>query len=291
MALPKPIVLLQPVSRGTALVMKLRRIIANVKTKYQDVVIAEFDEYGRALVLDDLVQSTEADEYIYHELLVHPSMTTHREPGSVLVIGGGEGATLREILKHSTVNRVVMVDIDGELVEYAKRNLEVMHHNSFNNDRVKVVIMDGKKYVETTSEVFNVVVVDLTDPYGPEIARELYTSQFYKEVYRVLTDDGLMVTQAGNSFYHEEVYDFVLQNVKSVFPIVREYNMWIPSFGYACNFIVGSKKYDPSSLAIEDVDERLKERSVKTYFYSGATHKALFLLPICRKKSYILRKA
>lgn len=289
MALPKPIVLLQPVSEGTALVMKLRRIIASVKTKYQDVVIVEFDEYGRALVLDDLVQSTEADEYIYHESLVHPSMTTHVEPRSILIIGGGEGATLREVLKHSIVSKVVMVDIDGELVEYAKRDLEIMHRNSFNNDRVKVVIMDGKKYVETTSEVFSVVVVDLTDPYGPEIARELYTSQFYKKIYRVLTDDGLMVTQAGNSFYYEKTYDFVLQNVRSVFPIVREYNVWIPSFGYACNFIVGAKKYDPASLTIEDIDKRLKERSVKTYFYSGATHKALFLLPICRKKNYIIR--
>ncbi|MEM1546660.1 MAG: polyamine aminopropyltransferase [Candidatus Methanomethylicia archaeon] len=289
MVLPRPVVLLQSVSEGTALMMKLRRVITNVKTKYQNLIIVEFDEYGRALVLDDLVQSTEADEYIYHESLTHPIMTTHVEPRNILIIGGGEGATLREVLKHSTVSRAVMVDIDGELVNYAERDLEVMHQGSFKDSRAEKIIMDGKEYVKVTNNIFDVVVIDLTDPYGPEIARELYTGQFYREVYKVLTDDGLMVTQAGNSFYYEETYDFILQNINSVFPIVREYNVWIPSFGYACNFIIGSKKYDPASLTIEDINDRLKIRNVKTYFYSGATHKALFLLPICRRKNYIIR--
>ena len=289
MVLSRPIVFLQPVSEGTMLMMRLRRIITNVKTRYQNLVIVEFDEYGRALVLDNLVQSTEADEYIYHESLVHPIMVTHVEPRNVLIIGGGEGATLREALKHSTVNRAVMVDIDGELVNYAKENLEVMHQGSFKNSRAETIIMDGKEYVESTSDMFNIVVIDLTDPYGPEIARELYTEQFYRGIYKLLTNDGLMVTQAGNSFYYEETYDFILQNISSIFPIVREYNVWIPSFGYACNFIIGSKKYDPASLTIEDINERLRIRNVKTYFYSGTTHKALLLLPICRRKDYIIR--
>jgi len=287
MTVSKSTVLLQPVSEGTVLMMKLSRIIASVKTKYQNLAIVELDEYGRTLVLDGLVQSTEADEYIYHESLVHPSMTTHKEPRKVLIIGGGEGATLREVLKHSTVSKAVMVDIDGELVNYAERELKAMHQESFRDSRAETIIMDGKEYVEKTGNVFDVVVIDLTDPYGPEIAHELYTNQFYRRIYEVLADDGLMVTQAGNSFYYEKVYDFILQNINSVFPIVREYNVWIPSFGYACNFIIGSKKHDPASLTIEDINNRLKIRNVKTYFYSGNTHKALLLLPIYRRKSYI----
>jgi spermidine synthase len=284
MVAPKSTILLQPVSEGTFLMMNLSRVIANVKTRYQNLAIVELDEYGRALVLDGFVQSTEADEYIYHELLVHPSMITHTDPKKVLIIGGGEGATLREVLKHSTVDRVVMVDIDGELISYAERELKAMHQESFRDSRAEIVVMDGKKYVEETSNVFDVVIVDLTDPYGPEIAHELYTSQFYKRICEILTDDGLMVTQAGSSFYYEKIYDFILQNINSVFPIVREYNVWIPSFGYACNFIIGSKSHDPTSLTIEDINNRLKIRNVKTYFYSGNTHKALFLLPIYRRR-------
>ncbi len=286
----KPFVMLQPVSNKTWLIMKLKHILVSKKTQYQSLAIVDFEEYGRSLVLDDLVQSSEEDEYIYHESLVHPAMITHPNPEKVLIVGGGEGATLREVLKHSTVKKTVMIDIDKDVVEYAKKYLQSFHQNSFSNPKAEVIIMDGREYVKKIENEFQVIILDLTDPYGPEISRALYSEKFYREVYRALTEDGLMVTQAGSSFYFEEVYDEVLSNVKKVFPIVVEYNVWIPCFGYACNFIIGSKKYSPLDLTVEEAEKRLKERSVKTLFYSGATHLALLHTPIFRRKSYLLKK-
>ncbi|MCD6428382.1 MAG: polyamine aminopropyltransferase [Desulfurococcales archaeon] len=274
------------VSKHSLYIVKVRSVILTTKTKYQEVQIIELEEYGRALILDGYIQSAEADEFIYHESLVHPVMVTHPNPSRVLIIGGGEGATLREVLKHNCVKEAVMVDIDGELVEFAKKYLDFMHQDAFYDPRAKIVIEDGKKYVaECSNSTFDVVIIDLTDPYSSEIAKSLYTREFYAEVKRILKNDGIMVTQAGNSFFYSDVYLYVLSNVKSVFPIVREYWQWVPSFGYACNFIVGSLKYDPAAVSEDKVDSVLRERGVKTKIFSGAHHISLLKGPVVYGRS------
>ena len=278
------------VSKHSLYIVKVRNVILTTKTKYQEVQIIELEEYGRALILDGYIQSAEADEFIYHESLVHPVMVTHPNPSRVLIIGGGEGATLREVLKHNCVKEAVMVDIDGELVEFAKKYLDFMHQGAFYDPRAKVIINDGKKYVtECNSSTFDVVIIDLTDPYSSEIAKSLYTKEFYTEVKRILRSDGIMVTQAGNSFFYNDVYLYVLSNVKSVFPIVREYWQWVPSFGYACNFIIGSLKYDPAVVSEDKVNRVLKERSVKTKIFSGAHHISLLKGPVIYGESVAQR--
>ncbi len=274
------------VSKHSLYIVKVRNVILTTKTRYQEVQIIELEEYGRALILDGYIQSAEADEFIYHESLVHPVMVTHPNPSRVLIIGGGEGATLREVLKHNCVKEAVMVDIDGELVEFAKKYLDFMHQGAFYDPRAKIVIDDGKKYVaECNSSTFDIVIIDLTDPYSSEIAKALYTKEFYAEVMRILKSDGIMVTQAGNSFFYSDVYHYVLSNVKSVFPIVREYWQWVPSFGYACNFIIGSLRYDPAAVSEDKVNSVLKERNVKTKIFSGAHHISLLKGPIIYGKS------
>ncbi len=277
---------IQPISHETYMLIKLRSVLVKKRSKYQNIEIVEFPEYGRALVLDGLVQSTEVDEHIYHESLVHPAMVTHPNPRKVLIIGGGEGATLREALKHNTVLEAVMVDIDEDVVNLSREYLPKLHQGAFDDRRAKIVIEDGKAYIEKVQDKYDVIILDLTDPYASEIAQELYTEKFYLKVYERLTEDGIMVTQAGSSFYYEQVYDRVLSSVRKVFPIVKEYNVWIPSFGYACNFIIGSKKYNPEELTAEEVDRRLKMRGVSVKFYSGKTHIALMNLPIYRRQRY-----
>lgn len=275
----------EPVSASTRMTTPIKRILAFVRTKYQTAIIADAEEFGLSLILDGYTQSSELDEYIYHEALVHPAMVTHEKPERVLIVGGGEGATLREVLKHSTVRRAVMVDIDGEVVDLCRKYLECMHRGSFYDPRAELVIMDGREYVEKAQDgEFDVVVLDLTDPYSSEVAMKLYTAEFYKEVFRVLSSNGVMVTQAGSSFFYEKAYDWVLENVKKVFPLVREYSIWVPSFGYACNFIIGSKGRDPAALSIEEVDRILSERGLtgKLKVYSGRTHVALMLMPVLR---------
>lgn len=263
--------------------IKLRRLYVYTKTRYQEIMLVEFEELGKGLVIDNYIQSTEADEHIYHESLVHPVLLTHPFPKKVLIIGGGEGATLREVLKHNCVEKAIMVDIDGELVEFAKKYLDVMHQNSFNDSRAEIIIMDGREYVaKQPNSLFDAVIIDLTDPYSSEIAKSLYSREFYKEIYRILKDDGIMVTQAGNSFFYYRVYEWVYNNLASVFPISMEYEVWIPSFGYSCNFIIGSKKYDPSKLDADSIDKRISERGLKLKYYNGRVHVSYVYKPITK---------
>ncbi len=282
--------IVQGVGKASIMVSRASALHVIKRSKYQEIVVADLDDFGRSLVLDGYIQSAELDEYVYHESLVHPAMILHPNPRRVLIVGGGEGATLREVLRHRTVERAVMVDIDEEVVNVAKQYLEKMHQGAFSDPRAQVVIADGKEYIEKTNELFDVIILDLTDPYSAEISKALYTEEFYRKVYERLVEDGVMVTQAGNSFFFEEVYDFVLSNVRRVFPIVFEYNVWVPSFGYACNFIIGSKKYDPYALSGEEVERRLAERGVETKFFCGATYLSMLYTPIYRCTRAIKRR-
>lgn len=283
---PGPITLLEPLSGNTSLLITVTKIYAKKKSKYQEIIIAETEDYGRVLILDDYIQSSYYDEAYYHESLVHPAMATHPAPRDVLILGGGEGATLRETLKHNTVKRAVMVDIDQDVVELSKEYLPQMHQDAFKDPRAHVVIEDGFVYVENAvrnGDKYDVVIMDLTDPYASDIAKQLYTEDFFKKIKAILRDEGIVVTQAGNSYYFPEAYDWVLQGVAKNFPIVAEYNVWVPSFGYSVNFVLGSLRHDPKTLTPEEVDRRLKTRGVETKFYSGKTHVALMYMPIYRK--------
>ena len=279
----------QGIGRASIMISRVTAFQIIKKSKYQEIVVADLEDFGRSLILDGYIQSAELDEYIYHESLVHPAMVLHPNPRKVLIIGGGEGATLREVLKHRTVERVVMVDIDEDVVNVAKQYLEQMHMNAFDDPRAQVVIADGKAYIEKCGEQYDVIILDLTDPYSAEISKELYTEEFYRKVYDRLTDDGIAVTQAGNSFFFEDVYDFVLSNIRKVFPLVFEYNVWIPSFGYACNFILGSKKYDPYTINATEIDKRLTDREVETKFFCGTTYLSMRYTPIYRRSQSIKR--
>ncbi|ADI32117.1 polyamine aminopropyltransferase [Staphylothermus hellenicus] len=262
--------IIEPTSPKLASLFKVKKVFVTEKTPYQEIMLAELEDFGRALIIDNLIQSTERDEYIYHESLVHPAMVLHPNPRKVLIIGGGEGATLREVLKHKTVEEAVMVDIDEKVVEFSKKYLEYMHQGSFYDKRAKVIIMDGLKYVkEAPNNYYDVVILDLTDPYAGEVAKPLYSEKFYREIHRILGEDGVVVTQAGNSFYYREAYDYVYNNLSKVFPHLAEYWVWIPSFNYTCNFILGSKTYDPGKMGEEEIDRILMVRGVKTKFFNG----------------------
>ncbi len=264
------VTIIQGIGRNSSMIMKIKELYAVHRSKFQEIIIAELEEFGLSLVLDGYVQSTQLDEFIYHESLVHPPMILHPNPARVLIIGGGEGATLREVLKHNTVTKAVMVDIDGDVVELSKKYLYPIHQGSFFDKRAEIVIEDGKRFIEhIKSGSFDIVILDLTDPYSSDIAKQLYTTEFYRKIYNILTDDGIMVTQAGSSFFYRDVYMDVYQAIKAVFSYVQEYQVWIPSFGYSCNFILGSKKYDPKLMKPEDINEILKNRNVTTRFFNG----------------------
>ena len=276
--------IIQEIGRESAMIIHATGVVAVKRSKYQRIEVADTGEFGRVLVLDGFVQSAELDEHFYHESLVHPAMVLHPDPKRVLILGGGEGATLREVLKHKTVERAVMVDIDEEVVNIAKQHLGSWHRGAFEDGRAEVVIEDGKAYVERTGERFDVVIMDLTDPYGPEIARELYAPEFIAKLRGILREGGVVATQAGSSFFYPREYDAVLEGFKRAFRHVHEYAVWIPSFGYACNFIVASDAHSFDAFGEEEVDRRLRERGVETEFVNGRVIKALLALPIPRPR-------
>ena len=240
------------------LVRRMERVIASGKTPFQDYFLFESKGFGKVLILDKDVQSTERDEYIYHETLVHPAMLTHPEPKRVLIVGGGEGATLREVLKHPTVEKAVMVDIDGELVEVAKRHMPEWHQGAFDDPRAVLVIDDARAYLERTEERYDVVIIDLTDPVGEDNpARLLYTVEFYRLVKAHLNPGGVMGMQAGMILLtHHRVHPVVHRTVREAFRYVRSYKNHIPGFFLNFGFLLSSDAFDPAAFS-EGVIEAL----------------------------------
>ncbi len=261
----------------------VEKIVYQSRSQYQEIIVAELKNLGKTLILDGWIQSTLIDEYIYHEALVHPAMSLHPEPRRVLILGGGEGATLREVLKHNTVKEAVMVDIDPLVIKVAKDYLAEWHQGAFEDPRSRVYIMDGFEYVRkaiSSGERFDVVIMDLTDPFGPEIASRLYTVEAFDLIKRVLGQQGILVLQAGCSALFPKAYEAVENSVRKVFRYTTEYVAWIPSFGYMNSFILASNSINPKDhieKLVETIDSRLKERGVKTRFFNGKRMLAMLL--------------
>lgn len=277
----------QPVSRITKLLIGVNRYLVDTRTAYQHVIIAELIEYGLSLILDDLIQVAEVDEAYYHESLVHPALIIHEDPRNVLIIGGGDGCALREVLKHN-VERATLVDIDGELVEICKKYLIKLNKGSLEDSRAKIFIMDGREFVDKTKESYDCIILDLTDPFGPEISKELYSYDFYKKISEIMEEKSILITQAGSAFYYGEVFEEVRENIKKNFKHVLEYETWIPSFGYSCCFIMASNSYSLKDFEISKVKERIEARNIKTKFYDPTIHEVLLKKPLTRANLNLL---
>ncbi len=261
----------------------LEEIIYEGRTKYQHVLIARTFAFGKTLFLDGYVQSTELDEAIYHEALVHPAMLTHPSPRKVAIIGGGEGATLREVLKHRSVERVVMVDIDSELIELCKKFLPEWSKGAFDDPRVELIFSDGRRFIEETGEKFDVIILDLTDPAEGTPGIKLYTKEFYEAVYNALSEDGVAVTQATSIRYYLFAFTAIRNTLSKVFPKVRPYKIFIPAFLCEWGFMLASKSRDPLELSEEEIRERI--RDLDLIFYDEEAHRFLFWIPkFVRKK-------
>lgn len=257
------------------------------RTKFQSIEILKSPSFGKVLVLDGKIQSSEVDEFVYHELLVHPPMLAHPNPEKVFIAGGGEGATLREILRHSTVKKAVMVDIDSDVIKVCKKYLPEYHAGAFDDKRARVYNTDARKWLAETKEKFDVIIIDLTEPVEAGPAYLLYTKEFYRIVQSKLTKDGVISVQAGCASYTELLnLKAVSHTLKSIFPIVSIYQADIPSFGGPWGFCVASMTLDVAALTPAEIDKRIKVRSLKNLkFYDGLTHLSMFTLPKHMRKA------
>jgi spermidine synthase len=251
------------------------------RTKYQSVRIMRSSQLGICLVLDGKIQSSERDEFIYHEGLVQPAMVTHHRPESVFIAGGGEGATLREVLRHKTVKKAEMVDIDEEVTTLSITYLPEHADNAFKDKRASVHHVDARKYLEDSKDKFDVIIIDLPDPIEGGPAARLFTQEFYKTVRNHLTGDGMIAVQAGSASPFDLLnFNAVNNTLKKVFPIVVQCVVYMPCFGGPWGFCVASLKHNPALMTAEEVDKRIKTRGLQDLkFYDGETHCGMFALP------------
>lgn len=256
---------------GAAMTYKVNKTIVTKKTRYQDLAIVDTDIFGKMLVLDGIVQLTEKDEFVYHEMIAHIPLFTHPNPRKVLVVGGGDGGTVREVLKHPSVQNVVLCEIDGDVIAECKKYLPQVSCG-LNDKRCTIIVGDGISYVKEHKNEYDVVIVDSTDPFS--IAEGLFKGNFYRDIYESLTDDGMFVAQTESPFYLPDTVRKVFNDAKSVFPITKLFMAAIPTYpGGYWSFTIGSKKYDPSNVDIDSIPE------IGTKYYTRELHKACFVLP------------
>jgi spermidine synthase len=262
----------------------IKRTIVEARTKFQHAEIMETHAYGKVLVLDGRIQSSQAEDAIYHEALVHPGMlASERPPETGLVIGGGEGATLREMLRYPSIRRAVMVDIDGEVVDLCKRHLPEMHQGAFEDPRSETRHEDARGYLEKTSERFDFISVDLVEPLEEGPACLLFTKEFYALIRDRLTPGGAMTLQAGMTKLGElDFFTSIHRTPREVFPVVAGYQTFMSCFGTPWGFITATKKVDPTRQDAAAIDRLIAERIkgiTPLVYWDGQTHVHAFTLP------------
>ena len=240
---------------------RLSRVVYQGKTAFQNVLIADAYNFGRILVLDGAIQSASEDESVYHELLVQPAMLRHPEPRDVLIIGGGEGATLREVLAHRSVKSATMVDLDREVVELCREHLTSWHQGAFDDPRVRMVYDDGRKFVADGDERYDIVIIDVVDMLDNGPAQALYTRQFYELLKRRLRPGGLVVVQGLEfSFLDDKPHAALARTLRTVFPEVHSYKTQVPSFLAAWGFLIASDWFVPSEWSPTDCDRSIQAK-------------------------------
>jgi len=269
------------VSADLAQLHRIKKVIYSGRTEFQSIEIVDTRSFGVCLVLDGKIQSSERDEFIYHEALVHPAMLSHACPETVFIAGGGEGATLREVLAHKTVKRVVMVDIDSKVIDICRCFLPEFHQGSFDDPRLKLCFSDARGHLQETNDRFDVVIMDLVEPLEEGPACLLYTREFYQLVKERLNPQGIISVQSGASGWTNlQNFTAIINTLRGVFAIVCPYQAYVPSFVDLWGFATASQSINPTELLPEDADHRITARLLnKPKSYDGLTHQSLFNLP------------
>lgn len=229
--------------------VKLRGRIYSESSAFQRIEVVETEDYGRVLILDGTIQTTERDTFIYHEVLAHPPLLMQAEPTDVLVIGGGDGGILAELLKHRSVRRVVVVEIDELVVSAAREYLPSVCGAAWDDPRAELHIGDGREYIAENRERFDAIILDLTDPVGP--SKFLYTQEAYRQFSDRLVGTGMVATHAGGWFHHPKVCGSIVATLRSVFRHVSIFPVHVPSYGMEMAFVYASPDLEIGSSPSE----------------------------------------
>jgi len=264
---------------------RIKSVLHEEKTDFQHLQLVDSYEYGTMLLLDGIVQTTEKDEFIYHEMMVHVPMISHPEPTKVLIIGGGDGGILREVLKYPSVEKATMVEIDPHVIELCRKFLPGINGGAFEDGRTDLVISDGAAYVRQTNEKFDVVIVDSPDPVGP--AKILFSQQFYNDIHRVINPEGIMVRQTGSlqmqAHEQRESYDLL----KRIFAHAAFYVYTVPTYvGGLFSSIFCADSVDPILRPAGNIQEKFDRMAIETRYYNAGIHTGAFNIPQFLRKIY-----
>lgn len=255
------------------------KTLAQIQSPYQKVEVYDTQQFGKLFRLDGRMMTSEADEFFYHECMTHPAALVHPNPESILVIGGGDGGSSEELLKHPSVKRIVMAELDPVVIDVSKKWLRAIHKGAFDDPRLEVAIGDGFEFVKSTSERFDMIVLDLTDPDTP--AFHLYSEQFFKMCQRILRPGGMLTLHLGSPVYQAETVRKNAANLRKVFRHVAPMSLFVPLYGSLWCLAVVSDTIDPRAIAADVIAQRISERRVGDLrYYHPALHSALFALPV-----------
>ncbi|SEM81942.1 spermidine synthase [Lihuaxuella thermophila] len=259
-------------TKNHGITTKIKRTLYHDQSEFQTLDVIETAEFGNMLVLDGMVMTTDRDEFVYHEMITHVAMNTHPNPKDVLVVGGGDGGAIREILRYPSVENAVLAEIDGKVIEASKKYFPKIA-GKLSDPRVNIQVTDGIRHIQENKGKYDVILVDSTEPVGPAVG--LFQKPFYEGIYEALKEDGIMVAQTESPWFNRDLIRQVFRDISNTFPITRLYTASIPTYPSGLwSFTIGSKKYDPL-----EVDES-KLKSFDTRYYRPEMHKALFQLPV-----------
>ena len=272
---------IEEVSPELSVMLKVRQVYHSGQTDYQKVEVLESELFGRSLILDGKTQSTERDEHIYHETLVHPAMFCNPEPKQVFIGGGGEGGTLREVLGHKSVERATMIDLDPEVVALCREHLPNHHKGSFDDPRTNLIYEDARGYLQNTSDHYDVIILDLVDPLEGGTAALLYTQEFYAIAKARLNQGGVLVTQSGPAglLNYTECFTTIFNTLGTLFSHTTAAQVHIPAFQTLWGFTIASDIPFPETSE-HDVDSQIANRLASPLkYYDGVSHRNMLALP------------
>lgn len=266
---------------GQAMSLEVEEVLYHGTSELQDLLVLKSKTYGNVLVLDGVIQCTERDEFAYHEMIAHIPLFSHPNPERVLVIGGGDGGVLREVLKHPSVSKAVLCEIDKGVIEAAKKYLPTLSA-SFEDERVEVIIMDGTVYMEQHQDEYDVIITDSSDPIGP--AAVLFQMPFYENMKRSLRDGGIISTQGECMWLHLELIAPMISSCKTLYPVVEYAYTTIPTYpsGQIGFILCGKSEGTNVRVPVRAPSEMMQST---LWYYNADMHSAAFVLPEFAKRS------
>lgn len=258
--------------------LKVEKVLYEGDSEHQKLILFENKEFGRVLALNNVIQTTERDEFIYHEMLSHVPIFAHGAVKRVLVIGGGDGGMMEEVLKHRTVEAVTLVEIDSGVIDFSKKYLGSICKDAFDDPRVEIVIADGVDFVRDTESRFDVIIVDSTDPIGP--GEVLFTQRFYAGCKSCLSPGGIVVTQNGVPYMQADELKSSVRILSGLFADVGCYTATVPMYAGGCMaFGWATDNPDIRSVTLPILQDRFAAAKIDTDYYTPAVHVGSFALP------------